>query len=273
MMARRTVVAGLGAMVPALVAAVPPAPPRWQLERELASGLSAPVGLAIDPEGGLLVANWGAGTVLVVAADGRRSTLASGLNGPSGLALGPQGEVYVASYHDDLVWRIAPSGRKEVFVTGLGTPAGLSLDRQGRLLIANRRTQQVLAADAAGRVSVAIEGDLHTPVGAVQLADGSAFVSSLNGGVSWAGPGSRARTVSQAFRQPGPGIAAASPEAAYVVDYGGTAVKRVGRDGSTVVVADGFRSPVGLALSPQGDWAVVADWGSSTAYRLRLPRP
>lgn len=272
MMARRAVVAGLGAMVPALLAARP-APPRWQRERELASGLSAPVGMAIDPEGTLLVANWGAGTVLAVAADGRRSTLASSLNGPSGLALGPQGEVFVASYHDDLVWRIAPSGRKEVFVSGLGTPAGLSLDRQGRLLIANRRTQQVLAADAAGRVSVAIEGDLQTPVGAVRFDDGSAFVSSLNGGVSWAGPDGRARTVSRAFGQPGPGIVAAGPDAAYVVDYGGTEVKRVGRDGNTVVVADGFRSPVGLALSPRGDWAAVADWGSNSAYRLRLPPP
>lgn len=39
-----------------------------------------------------------------------------------------------------------------------------------------------------------------------------------------------------------------------------------------VVVADGFRSPVGVALSLRGDWATSSGLGSNSAYRLRLPR-
>jgi hypothetical protein len=51
----------------------------------------------------------------------------------------------------------------------------------------HHRTNQVLAADRAGQLSVAVEGDLQTPVGAVQMPDGGYFVSNINGGVAWRG--------------------------------------------------------------------------------------
>lgn len=147
----------------------------------------------------------------------------------------------------------------------------LSFDLRGRLLIANRRTNQILAADAKGRLAVAVEGDLQTPVGAVQLADGSYFVSNINGGVAFAGSDGRARTVSREFAQPGPGIGIADEDSVYVVDYGGTDVKQVRKDGHTLVVANGLRSPVGLVVSADRSTAVVADWGTNTAYGFRVP--
>lgn len=246
------------------------APAGWRRDGVLATGLSSPVGMALDRDGRLLVANWSAGTVVAIDADGKASVIADGLSGPSGLALGPQGELYVASYSDDLIWRLGRDGQKEVFLRGLATPAGLAFDLKGNLLIANRRSNQILAADPAGRISVAVEGGLQTPVGAVQLPDGSYFVSNLNGGVSFAGPDGRARTVSRAFSQPGPGIAIADGESVYVVDYGGTEVKQVSRDGGTRVVAAGLRSPVGLVVAADRGEAIVADWGSNTAYRYRI---
>ncbi|WP_124474943.1 hypothetical protein [Burkholderia cepacia] len=132
---------------------------------------------------------------------------------------------------------------------GLATPAGVSFDNRGNLLIANRRTNQILAATPDGKVSVAVQGELQTPVGAVQMPDGGYFVSNISGGISYAGAGGAARTVSREFASPGPGIAAADAESVYVVDYGGTEVKRVYKDGATHVVAGGFRSPVGLTVS------------------------
>lgn len=243
---------------------------RWNRDRVIAKGLSSPVGMAIDRAGHLLVANWGAGTVVSISGNGEVSVVAAGLNGPSGLAIGPDGNIYVASYSDDLIWRISRSGQREVFVRGLGTPAGLSFDRRGRLLIANRRTNQVLAADANGQLAVAVEGDLQTPVGAVQLADGSYFVSNINGGVAFADSDGHARTVSRDFAQPGPGIAIADDESVYVVDYGGTDVKQVRKDGRTAVVASGLRSPVGLVVTADRSAAVVADWGTNTAYGFRV---
>ncbi|MCW5236507.1 hypothetical protein D5047_09450 [Verminephrobacter eiseniae] len=143
----------------------------------------------------------------------------------------------------------------------MSTPAGISFDKRGNLLIANRRTHQILAVDPAGKHSAAVEGELQMPVGAVQMPDGGYFVSNIDG---------RARTVSRDFVSPGPGIAVADAGSVYVVDYGGTEVKQVHEDGKTHVVAAGFRSPAGIALSADRRRAVVTDWGSNAAYELLI---
>jgi len=126
----------------------------WGQRRTLATGLSSPV-VRIDRGGSI-------------------TSLASGLSGPAGLAIASSGEIFIASYSQDLVWRMSPNGGKpEIFVTGLATPAGIAFDNRGNLLIANRRTNQVLAAKPDGNISVAVQGELQTPVGAVQMPDDS----------------------------------------------------------------------------------------------------
>ncbi|WP_447776954.1 Vgb family protein [Variovorax boronicumulans] len=249
-----------------------PAAPTWTLEpRPVHDGLSSPVGMAYDAAGHLYVANWSAGTVLRFAPDGSRSVFASGLSGPSGLAIGASGDIFVVSYSEDLVWRFTPGGKQSVFVRGLATPAGLSFDRKGRLLIANRRTNEILAAHPDGRIEVAARG-LQTPVGAVELPGGELMVSNIAGGISRVGPDGRARSIHDGLRSPGPGIVADREGAAvYVVDYGGTTVSRIDREGGRVVVADGLSSPVGLTRTPDGN-LLVATWGANAAFRLVRPR-
>jgi sugar lactone lactonase YvrE len=260
---------GLALLAPAMDA---PALPAWTLaSRPLHDGLASPVGMAYDAAGHLHVANWSAGTVLRFAPDGARTVFASGLSGPSGLAIGPSGDIFVASYSEDLVWRFTPGGARSVFVRGLATPAGLSFDRKGRLLIANRRTHQVLAAHPDGRIDVVAEG-LQTPVGAVELPGGELMVSNIAGGISLAKPGARARTIHDGLRSPGPGIVAdLESDAAYMVDYGGTTVSRIDREGRRTVVADGLASPVGLTRTPGGH-LLVATWGANAAFRLERSR-
>ena len=84
----------------------------WTEKRRLATGLSSPVGMAIDPQGAVIIANWSAGTIVRVGLDGKTSTLAGGLSGPSGLAISSKGDIYIASYSQDLVWRLSPNGGK-----------------------------------------------------------------------------------------------------------------------------------------------------------------
>jgi sugar lactone lactonase YvrE len=239
-----------------------------KLER-IHEGLNSPVGMAYDTNGNLYVANWSAGTVLRFSADGKHSVFAQGLRGPSGLAIAPTGDIYVASYSEDLVWRFTPAGDRSVFVRGLATPAGLSFDARGRLLIANRRTNQILAAHLDGKIDVAAEG-LQTPVGAVELANGDLLVSNIAGGISLVSGSPRARTVNSDLASPGPGIVRAGTDAAYVVDYGGSTVSRVDRNGRRTVIADGLHSPVGLALAPDGS-LTVATWGANAAFRIARP--
>lgn len=242
----------------------------WKLDRTAShEGLSSPVGMAYDAGGNLYVANWSAGTVMRLTPKGERTVFASGLSGPSGLAVSAKGDVYVASYNEDLVWRFTPNGDKAVFVRGLATPAGLSFDARGRLLIANRRTHQILAASPDGRVEIAAEG-LQTPVGAAELANGDLLVSNIAGGISLVSGGKKARTINTELGSPGPGIVAAGADAAYVVDYGGTTVSRVHRQGVRTVIADGLSSPVGLAVAPDGS-LMVATWGANAAFLIRRP--
>jgi len=204
-----------------------------------------------------VVANWSAGTIVRIDRGGSITSLASGLSGPAGLTIASSGEIFIASYSQDLVWRMLPNGGKpEIFVTGLATPAGIA--------------NQVLAAKPDGNISVAVQGELQTPVGAVQMPDDSYFVANISGGVSYAGADGMARTVSRAFASPGAGIVIADAQSVYVVDYGGTEVKRVYRDGATHVVAGGFRSPVGLAVSREQNRAIVVDWGSNAAYEMEI---
>ncbi|MDO4905618.1 MAG: SMP-30/gluconolactonase/LRE family protein [Lautropia sp.] len=232
-------------------------------------GLSSPVGMAYDASGNLYVANWSAGTVLRFSPDGKRSVFAEGLPGPSGLAISSAGDIYVASYSEDLVWRFTPGGDRSVFVRGLATPAGLSFDTGGRLLIANRRTNQILAVHPDGKIDVAAEG-LQTPVGVIELPDGDLLVSNIAGGISLVSDSPRARTINSDLASPGAGIVRAGADSAYVVDYGGTTVSRVDRNGRRSVIADGLSSPVGLALAPDGGSLTVATWGANAAFRIVL---
>ncbi len=262
-----------GSAVPAVFAQADTAPADRAVVQQkptlIHGGLSSPVGMAYDAGGNLYVAHWSAGTVLRFAPDGRRSVFADGLSGPSGLAISPAGDIYVASYSEDLVWRFTPSGERSVFVRGLATPAGLSFDARGRLLIANRRTHQILAAHPNGKIDVAAEG-LQTPVGAVELPSGDLLVSNIAGGISLVSGSVKARTVNSDLASPGPGIARAGADSAYVVDYGGTTVSRVDRNGRRTVIADGLSSPVGLALAPDGS-LTVATWGANSAFRIARP--
>ena len=226
--------------------------------------------MAFDSKGNLFVANWSAGTVDRIGADGERTVFAENLSGPAGLAIDKDDAVYVASYSSDLIYRFTAAGAQSVHVTGLATPAGLSFDQKGRLLIANRATNQVLAVMENGTLQP-VAGGLRTPVGAVQRRDGTLVVANINGGITILAPDGERREINDVFSRPGPGVALTADDRVFVVDYGGTTVREIRTDGSTDVVADGLRSPVGLTVAPDGD-LLVATWGDDTAYRIRAAR-
>ena len=102
----------------------------------------------------------------------------------------------------------------------------------------------------------------------VELPNGDLLVSNISGGISLvSGSSPRARTINSDLGSPGPGVVRAGTDSAYVVDYGGTTVSRVDRSGRRTVIADGLRSPVGLALAPDGS-LTVATWGANAAFRI-----
>ena len=104
-------------------------------------------------------------------------------------------------------------------------------------------------------------------MGAVELANGDLLVSNIAGGISLVVSGQKARTINTELGSPGPGIVTAGADAVYVVDYGGTTVSRVDRQGVRTVIADGLSSPVGLAVAPNGS-LMVATWGANAAFQI-----
>ncbi len=234
-------------------------------------GFSAPVGMAFDAAGNLYVAEWSAGRVSRIAADGTRKAFATGLEGPAGLAIGPDGAIYVGSYARDEIYHFTPEGQRSVFVEGLATPAGIGFDRSGRLLIANRRTNQVLAVTADRRLLPVIS-DLQTPVGVVQKADGGYVVANIAGGITIVRVDGSRVEAGQGFRAPGAGIVQTSGGRVFVADYGGTTVREILMSGSSQAVADGFSSPVGLVLTPDQTALLTATWGDGSIYQIDVPQ-
>lgn len=102
------------------------------------------------------------------------------------------------------------------------------------------------------------------------MPNGDLLVSNIAGGISLVSGGRQARTINTELSSPGPGIVVADADAAYVVDYGGTTVSRVDRQGKRTVVADGLSSPVGLARAPDGS-LIVATWGANSAFHIHQP--
>ena len=146
-----------------------------------ASGLVEPTGLAPAPTGGLYAADFAAGVVRRVAANGRVSALA---RLPQVTSVAPvDSDVYAVTLDGELA-RISSRGAVTRIPVpgGLDRPHGIVVDRDGSLLIGedSRRVRRV--DPASGRATLVV-GDVDTNKIAV-AADGTLFLagSTLTGG-------------------------------------------------------------------------------------------
>ncbi|WP_405746123.1 SMP-30/gluconolactonase/LRE family protein [Streptomyces sp. NBC_01525] len=94
--------------------------------RVRARGLRQPTGLCVRPDGGLIVAESGAGRVLALAADDAVTVLAEGLERPVDVALDADGRCYVSDERRGAVLRI-DDGRATAVADGLDAPQGLAV--------------------------------------------------------------------------------------------------------------------------------------------------
>jgi len=98
--------------------------------------LQGPNGLAIGPDGSLLVVDFNSGKLLRLAPDGSSGeVIGEGFGGGDGLALDPQGNVYISDYRNGKVFRRRPQGEVELVARGLESPADISLDLERGLLL------------------------------------------------------------------------------------------------------------------------------------------
>lgn len=151
-------------------------------QRIVTDGLDMPSGIAIAPDGSLVVANTGdhrivrvnpaTGQISPVAGVAGSSGEADGpagqatFNGPIGVAVGKDGAIYVADTYNDRIREISPSGKVRTIAGGLqgfqdgagasarfDTPCGITVDIDGSLLVADTANHRIRRVTTDGQVS------------------------------------------------------------------------------------------------------------------------
>ncbi|MDO9434308.1 NHL repeat-containing protein [Hydrogenophaga sp.] len=249
-----------------------------------AASFNSPVGVAVRPDGSLLVADSVSNLLRSVSPTGDVTTLAGGgplgsVNGNGsaasfntllGLALEPGNDVYAAEFNGNRIRRITPAGDVS---TVAGNGAFSSLDGNGTAATFNR--PQAVARHASGDLYVVENGGAVvrkiTPGGDVSTLAGSGLQGFAEGNGTAA-----------SFQSPS-GVAVDAAGNVYVADFGNRRVRKITPAGVVSTLAgsgllgkiDGmgasasFVSPAGLAIDPDGN-VYVADF-SSNQVRMITP--
>lgn len=230
---------------------------------QMASGFSAPVGMAYDRNGRLHIAEWGAGRIVVLDADGKRQTLVSGIKAPAGLCFDDNGRLYIAGYGDGKIHVLEPSASSTlVLAAGVSQPTGLFHTKDNTLLLANRGAGEIVEIWPDGRAKVISRGH-NLPVGAVRTENGNLFISCYGGTLDYVDMEGNRKSMRSGLVSPGVGLAPAGKNSVFMVDNGAGSVYLADEHGLRKQLATGLQQPVGLAVTPDGNLA-VGSWGDGT---------
>ena len=253
-----------------------------------AACFSGPVGVAVDANGTVYVADTSngrirmitpAGVVTTLAGSGTQTFLdgtgtAAGFLSPQGIAVDAGGFVYVGDYGNQRVRKISPAG---VVTTLVGT--GSMSDVDGTGTGASIRYPNGIAVDASGTVYVAIQSNRIrkiTPAGVLTTLAGSATPTYLDGTGTIAG-----------FNVTNNGTNGVAVDAfgnVYVADVGNNRIRRIetagvgvtilaGGTSGTPTFADGvgayagFNLLQGVAVDTAGN-VYVADYGNNRIRKV-----
>jgi len=222
---------------------------------------NSPSGLAIAPNGDLIVADTGnhcirrvpvRGETSTVAGDGKAgyadgSARTAEFNGPIGVAVDARGNIYVADSYNDCIRMITPDGQVST-VAGKGTPGYADGDRNSALF--------------------------DTPSGIVLANDNSLIVADTgNNRLRRISPAGNVTTLPATDLSSPVGLAITHDNFLYVTDLDRSRVVQIAADGTTRVIAGdaGFNQPTGIAIDPNGRGPAklyVADSGSYLIRKL-----
>lgn len=224
---------------------------------------NSPSGIAIAPNGDLIVADTGNNRIRRVPVRGETSTVAGDgragyadgpanqaqFNGPIGVAVDARGNIYVADSYNDRIRMITPQGEVST-IAGKGTPgyadgdrnnalfdtpSGIALANDNSLIVADTGNDRLRRISPEGNVTTLPATDLSSPIGLAITYDN--FI--------------------------------------YVTEFDRSRVVQVAPDGATHVIAGGnnFNQPTGIAIKTikrQPAALYVADSGN---YLLRKLDP
>lgn len=131
-------------------------------------GLDVPYGVAVLPNGDVIIAEYGAGTVSLW--DGENTTLiAEDLEGPVGLAVESSDTVLVAEHTSGSIVRLSlRTGFKETVFEGLNKPEGLAIMSDNRIAVAEVGAGTLVAVDLGNGAKDVLATDLEFGIAAVR---------------------------------------------------------------------------------------------------------
>ncbi len=151
---------------------------------EFLTGLSGPLGNAIDDEGNFYVVNnndGSSGEVLKVSPDGTRTQLAVIDGFPSGLTLDKNNNLYVSNFGAPTIHRISPTGEISIYATDdrLAGVVGIDFDSNGNLIAGNFSNADVLKINLAGEVEL-LANIPDTSIGYLIVANDIIFATGIS---------------------------------------------------------------------------------------------
>ncbi len=265
--------------------------------------LNYPHGIALDADGGIIVADRGTYAIRRITPEGAVRTVAGGagegsrngpreeaqFSSPRGVAVDAGGVVYVADTGNGLIRRVALDGTVTTFhgreqpLSGL---TELALGPEGDLLFTQRGGRDILRLSADGEVSIVVEGDARItglavddegtvfyatfdfPTTSILRADGDGIVATVFE--------DRPGRYGGIFSHDLAGLAVAPDGTLYAVDreYGRVVRISPGGEAAIVVARDSFHDsryfqPVAILVTPEGD-LLVSDSGRRVIWKITL---
>ena len=228
------------------------------VQTTVGSGLSHPLGVAVDGAGDVFVADYYNHQVVEVpAGGGPEIPVGSGLSGPAGVAVDGAGNVFIADYDSSLVVEVPAGGGAQTTVgSGLANPNGVAVDGAGDVFIADLDNDRVVKIPAGGGTQTTVGSGLNQPAGVALDGAGDVFIAEYGNGqvveVSAGGGQTTVNTGSYTLSS-AVGVAVDAAGDLFIADYYNYRVVEVPAGGAPTTVASGLNQPGGVALDGTGN--------------------
>lgn len=243
--------------------------------------LNRPRRLVLNSVGTVHVADWGAGTIVQIDAEGQSRFLADGLDEPAGLAFDQAENLYVVTHAGGMtrqarVIRIDPEGNQSVVAEGLTGLTDIVVDPAGDLYVASFEENRILRIATDGTVSTVID-DVAAPTALAMDKGGSLFVASSDDGtILRLGPGEALPVVFVRGLLVPSDIVFDARGHLIVASYGETGLMWIDSRGASNPFAIVPKGTIGIAFDREGN-LLFANWDEHYLTRvvthLSIPCP
>jgi sugar lactone lactonase YvrE len=184
------------------------------------------------------------------------TTLASGLGGPLGVAVDANGNVFIADTANNAIkeWIKASNTIVPLVSSGLSYPEGVAVDGSGNVFIADS-DNGAIEEWSSGTLTTLVSG-LFLPTGVAVDGSGNVFIAEYGRGVvdEWVASSNTLTTLVSPLNGPS-GVAVDGMGNVYIASYGDSTIKEWVKSSNSVstLISSGLTNPFGVALDGRGN--------------------